>query len=52
MWLLGLMVWRQAAEFGKYGITVNAYAPGLVETTMRQSFVNAHLCVYFLRILT
>ncbi|KAI9465835.1 hypothetical protein BJY52DRAFT_1242933 [Lactarius psammicola] len=23
-----------AREFGKYGITVNAYAPGAVETTM------------------
>jgi NAD(P)-dependent dehydrogenase (short-subunit alcohol dehydrogenase family) len=29
---------RIARELGKKGITVNAYAPGAVDTRMRQSF--------------
>ena len=27
----------EASEFGKYGITVNAYAPGVIHTRMSMS---------------
>lgn len=34
---------RLAMEFGRHGITVNAYAPGLIDTGMRQSFIKVHI---------
>ncbi|KAK7458077.1 hypothetical protein VKT23_009983 [Stygiomarasmius scandens] len=35
-----------AGELGKYGITVNAYAPGLVDTELAQRYVDKHAKEY------
>ncbi|THV04984.1 NAD(P)-binding protein [Dendrothele bispora CBS 962.96] len=35
-----------AGELGKYGITVNAYAPGLVDTEMARQYVEKHAKEY------
>ncbi len=33
-----------AMDYGKYGITVNAYAPGAIETPLRECYVLRLAC--------
>ena len=38
----------EAHEFGKHGITVNAYAPGMTDTQMSQSSLYIYLSTFVL----
>ena len=40
--------YRIALELGKYGITVNAYAPGAIDTTFRKSDFGGRVAVSFI----